>query len=477
MSPLRLYYHIIKNSSHCFYQLDSIIKTTFLEKSNTAVSSSQTDHQTTIFSKSSTYSNTIDEDNDYTDTSSGDEQSQIITEQNLTCRSTSSTKWKTKVFAVDCVQKLINYCEQSNLHFDYISAKERLRTYPNEDYLVIHLNTLIKFSFMACTSSNDQLSLSGLSLLKQIILKFAHVEEDIHLPGHVILEQYQAQIGAALRPCFSQGTSSHVTAQACDVCSTWISSNVAHDLNDLRRVHQLLVSSLQKFTSIQQQQQHKNDTNMIYSETTLTIENLAILKAWADVYNFAMIRKKDNQNCNLLILIQTELYILIHYWLAVLTDYAFLVLPKEFGGVNENSHSGNFYSVESNIDLTKTIYKTTWPTIMQATTQWLAEHHYELETLPANHKFISYRQRDILMIKSLTSTLSNKIKTFPEKKENIFAMLLGCCIEALSVSISEQTDETIETILSSLTYLVQSDIAMSQMTMDICIELIHVLHR
>jgi len=421
-----------------------------------------------------------DDDNDYADTG-GDEQLQTSSNQNSLRRATSSAKWQTKVFAADCVQKLINYCEQissSNLHFDYISAKERLRTYPHEDYLVIHLNTLITFSFMSCTSTSDQLRLSGLSLLKQIILKFAHIEEDIDLPGHVILEQYQAQVGAALRPAFSQDTSSHVTAQACDVCSTWISSGVAHDLNDLRRVHQLLVSSLQKFTSIQQ---HKNDTSMIYSENALTIENLAVLRAWADVYNVATIRQNEEKNSptsNLLILVQPELNVLIHHWLAALTDYAFLILPHEFGGgTDENSHGGNFYSAESNIDLTKTIYKANWASIMQATTQWLGEHHYELETLAANQKLIGYRQRDSLMTKFITSTLSNKIRTFPEKKEDIFAMLLGCCIEALSISISEQTEETTGDILSSLINLVQTEIATSQITMVVCIEILNVLHR
>ena len=54
------------------------------------------------------------------------------------------------------------------------------------------------------------------------------------------------------------------------------------------------------------------------------------------------------------------------------------------------------------------------------------------------------------MTKFITSTLANKIRTFPEKKEDIFAMLLGCCVEALSISISEQTEETTEAILSAL---------------------------
>ncbi|UJR09975.1 hypothetical protein I4U23_014199 [Adineta vaga] len=422
-----------------------------------------------------------DDDNDFADTG-GDEQLQTSSNQNVIRRATSSAKWPTKVFAADCVQKLINYCEQiplANLHFDYIAAKERLRTHPNEDYLVVHLNTLITFSFMSCTSTSDQLRLSGLSLLKQIILKFSHVQEDIDLPDHVILEQYQAQVGAALRPAFSQDTSSHVTAQACDVCSTWISSGVAHDLNDLRRVHQLLVSSLQKFTSLQQ---HKNDVSMIYSENALTIENLAVLRAWADVYNVATRRQneeKNSPNSNLLILVQPELNVLIHHWLAALTDYAFLILPNEFGGssADDNSHGGNFYSAESNIDLTRTIYKANWASIVQATTQWLGEHHYELETLAANQKLIGYRQRDSLMTKFITSTLSNKIRTFPEKKEDIFAMLLGCCIEALSISVSEQTDETVEDILSSLVNLLQAEITLNQLTMPVCIEILNVLHR
>ena len=46
---------------------------------------------------------------------------------------------------------------------------------------------------------------------------------------------------------------SHVTARACAVCSTWISSGVARDLNALKRVYQLLVTSLRytyRFLSI-----------------------------------------------------------------------------------------------------------------------------------------------------------------------------------------------------------------------------------
>ena len=59
------------------------------------------------------------------------------------------------------------------------------------------------------------------------------------------------------------------------MCSAWIGSGVARDLNDLRRVHQLLVSSLSKLK--------KGGNTHIYNESASTLEKLAILKAWAEV--------------------------------------------------------------------------------------------------------------------------------------------------------------------------------------------------
>lgn len=61
------------------------------------------------------------------------------------------------------------------------------------------------------------------------------------------------------------------------VCSAWIGSGVVSDLNDLRRVHNLLVSSLDKV------QAGKGASSQLYSESATTMEKLAVLKAWAEV--------------------------------------------------------------------------------------------------------------------------------------------------------------------------------------------------
>lgn len=69
-----------------------------------------------------------------------------------------------------------------------------------------------------------------------------------------------------------------MTAAACEACSAWIGSGVARDLNDLRRVHQLLVSSLEKL-------REGHTRPQVYNESLSTLERLAILKAWAEVCN------------------------------------------------------------------------------------------------------------------------------------------------------------------------------------------------
>ena len=61
------------------------------------------------------------------------------------------------------------------------------------------------------------------------------------------------------------------------MCSAWLSSGVVSDLRDLRRVHQLLVSSLAKL------QGGRDRPSPLYNEAAVTMETLAVLQAWAEV--------------------------------------------------------------------------------------------------------------------------------------------------------------------------------------------------
>uniref|UniRef100_A0A2K6GY98 HEAT repeat containing 5B n=1 Tax=Propithecus coquereli TaxID=379532 RepID=A0A2K6GY98_PROCO len=101
-------------------------------------------------------------------------------------------RWATRVFAADCLCRIINLCENADqAHFDLAMARSAKLRNPTNDLLVLHLSDLIRMAFMAATDHSNQLRMAGLQALEDIIKKFASVPEP-EFPGHVILEQYQA---------------------------------------------------------------------------------------------------------------------------------------------------------------------------------------------------------------------------------------------------------------------------------------------
>lgn len=67
---------------------------------------------------------------------------------------------------------------------------------------MLHLSDLIRMAFMAATDHSHQLRMAGLQALEDIIKKFASVPEP-EFPGHVILEQYQANVSQIALCCKS----------------------------------------------------------------------------------------------------------------------------------------------------------------------------------------------------------------------------------------------------------------------------------
>lgn len=70
-----------------------------------------------------------------------------------------------------------------------------------------------------------------------------------------------------------------------------------------------------------------SNDQLIYSELSLTIEKLAVLRGWAEVYIVAKKAPNSSEN-SLLTLVQPELVVLSYNWYVALRDYAFLSLPN-----------------------------------------------------------------------------------------------------------------------------------------------------
>ncbi|KAK5599793.1 HEAT repeat-containing protein 5B [Crenichthys baileyi] len=399
-------------------------------------------------------------------------------------------RWVTRVFAADCLCRIILLCENvDKAHFDLATARSAQAKNPKGDLLVLHLSDLIRMAFMAATDHSNQLRMAGLQALEDIIKKFASVPEP-EFPGHVILEQYQANVGAALRPAFSPDTPSDITAKACQVCSTWIGSGVVSDLNDLRRVHNLLVSSLDKVQS------GKSSSSQLYSESATTMEKLAVLKAWAEVYVVAMKIKKEaeakpakpvgrgdedeDENDlgadvlppdSLIILVQPELPSLSRLWLAMLRDYALLTLPPEFSS-QLPPDGGAFYTPET-IDTARLHYRGSWAPVLHAVALWLNSTGFG----------VNDNQEDVSSTPSkVPSTLqggSSSTKMLDEPVKDRMHLMLGVSIEFLCFPRPEEPIEHVMSCLQALSTLLETPCAKAHMAEDqlLAVELLNVLHR
>uniref|UniRef100_A0A672YQY3 HEAT repeat-containing protein 5B n=1 Tax=Sphaeramia orbicularis TaxID=375764 RepID=A0A672YQY3_9TELE len=362
-------------------------------------------------------------------------------------------RWVTRVFAADCLCRIILLCENADkAHFDLAAARSAQAKNPKGDLLVLHLSDLIRMAFMAATDHSNQLRMAGLQALEDIIKKFASVPEP-EFPGHVILEQYQANVGAALRPAFSPDTPSDITAKACQVCSTWIGSGVVSDLNDLRRVHNLLVSSLDKV------QAGKGSSSQLYSESATTMEKLAVLKAWAEV---SSAQRPQTPPTPLISLVQPELPSLSRLWLAVLRDYALLTLPAEFSS-QLPPDGGAFYTPET-IDTARLHYRSSWAPVLHAVALWLS-----------STGFGAGEDKD----DAPSKVAAANTKTGEESIKDRMHLILGVSIEFLCFPRPEEPIEHVMSCLQALCTLLEAPSAKTHIAEDqlLAVELLNVLHR
>ncbi|XP_061508694.1 HEAT repeat-containing protein 5B isoform X2 [Anopheles gambiae] len=463
------------------------------------------------------------DDGDDDDDDDDDDNMEFHAEDHQATHPAVQPRWPTRVFAAECVRKVIATCENASAnHFDLLAAKEMQMTKSRGDFLVLHLSDLIRMAFMAATSDSDQLRLEGLKTLQEIIDKFAHVPEP-EFPGHLLLEQFQAQVGAALRPAFSQDTPSHVTAAACEVCSAWIGSGVARDLNDLRRVHQLLVSNLSKLSS-------RTNSTQLYNESMATLEKLSILKAWGQVYIMAMVGHGaapasqmlkalsssagspsqlagasaaqpkefsrlafddefgdfESRGESLLSLVQPELDNLSKHWLAALKDYALLSLPAEYA--SQLPHDGGAFYTNDTMNLSKPHYLISWPSILYAAALWLNAEGFrqgdDEGQLSRAQEEDRANANDVPSAKGQTASVTNggtaaTAISHGSPSADRFHLIFGICMEALC---STRTNEKLDSVIACLQslYTVFDSAWSREMLMQnktLPVELCNVLHR
>ncbi|CAG2054118.1 unnamed protein product [Timema podura] len=346
-------------------------------------------------------------------------------------------RWPTRVFAAECVRKIIVACEgNKGAHFDLALAKEMQLTKSRGGllpwiWLLQQWNLRDLGLTFSLSSTFDYFTLveDVSTYARNLRLKYFFENNQFNQDQDKDDRPSIEEVGAALRPAFSPDTPSHVTAAACQVCSAWIGSGVARDLNDLRRVHQLLVSSLAKL-------QRATNTAQLYNESLATLERLSILKAWAEVYIVAMAVCK--------------------------CDASDILNPTEFA--SQLPHEGGAFYTTDTMECSRPHYSASWPPILHAAALWLNASGFDKQPGPGPAN---------------VPPVPNNNATTGDSGTDRFHLLFGICMEALCSPRSSEPLESVLTCLQALYTLLDSDWPRTVLMSDtsLGIELCNVLHR
>eukprot|EP00912_Choanoflagellata_sp_UC4_P001904 UC4_evm4s1221 len=343
-----------------------------------------------------------------------------------------STRWQSKVFAVVLVDNVISTCsqdsERASIHLTATVEGKKV-----DDNLANHLGELVRTAFMAGTSDVNELRQAGLRLLNNVISVFSK-SQDPEMPGHFLLEQFQAQVTSALRPAFGDTTSPIVKATACDVLSGWIGSGISRDPIFVKRMGKILLTLLDTMDQ---------PPDAAYNEAITTMLRLAVLSAWAKLYCI----QPDNSNENHLTpLISPVLSNLREKWENVMKDCALLDLSVDYG--EQIKGRGCFFS-DSTRQGVKAFYDNCFPSIIHACCKDFAKSCQEKD-----------KERD---------TKRDEIT----KGTNTFYLYFGLCVRTLCFRIDSSTAISCLQSLAAIIAVRENVVKKPK----VCAELCAVLHK
>ena len=258
----------------------------------------------------------------------------------LAARKSKTPHWRTQVLCLQLLCQVIATGDNAsggggaNSANSTASASSPKQPHP---VLISRLPDLIKLAFNAATSSADALKLQGLVLLRHILEGFAWLR-DPDYEGHSLLEQYQAQLGTALTPCFAPDVIPEVRAAGARVCAVYVASGISEELVTLGRPIKLLVAELQSVlegeasgsgSDDREDDADKNASdknsadNNILSPETRTMLRLATLAAWA-----SLVRASATQQ-HLESVVAPHTRSLLDAWLATLRTWSAIQCDTE----------------------------------------------------------------------------------------------------------------------------------------------------
>ncbi|TKY64772.1 HEAT repeat-containing protein 5B [Spatholobus suberectus] len=233
-------------------------------------------------------------------------------------------RYKTRLFAAECLSHLPDAVGRNPAHFDlFLARKEHASGQATGDWLVLHLQELISLAYQISTIQFENMQPVGVGLLGTIVDKFEKTA-DPELPGHLLLEQYQAQLVSAVRTTLDTSSSPSLLEAGLHLATKILTSGIiSGDQVVVRRIFSLISRPLNDFEDIYYPS---------FAEWVTSKIKIRLLAAHASLkcYIYASMRKHQDgvpdKYLALLPLFQKSSSILGKYWIHTLKDYSYLCL-------------------------------------------------------------------------------------------------------------------------------------------------------
>ncbi|KAK7304321.1 hypothetical protein VNO77_45189 [Canavalia gladiata] len=233
-------------------------------------------------------------------------------------------RYRTRLFAAECLSHLPDAVGQNPAHFDLLLArKEHANGQATGDWLVLHLQELISLAYQISTIQFENMQPVGVGLLGTIVDKFEKVA-DPELPGHLLLEQYQAQLVSAVRTTLDTSSSPSLLEAGLHLATKILTSGIiSGDQAVVRRIFSLISRPLNDFEDIYYPS---------FAEWVTSKIKIRLLAAHASLkcYIYASMTKHQDgvpdEYLALLPLFQKSSSVLGKYWIHTLKDYSYICL-------------------------------------------------------------------------------------------------------------------------------------------------------
>ncbi|KAI4389310.1 hypothetical protein MLD38_001547 [Melastoma candidum] len=233
-------------------------------------------------------------------------------------------RYKTRVFAAECLRHLPAAVGNDHTHFDLLLARSQSSKGPATcDWLVLHIQELISLAYQISTIQFESMQPIGVELLSTITEKFQTIQ-DPELPGHRLLEQYQAQLVSAVRTALDTSSSPVLLEAGLQLATKILTSGViTRDQAAVKRIFSLLSRPLEDFSNIYYPS---------FAEWVSCKIKIRLLAAHASLkcYTYAFLRKghpeAQEEYIALLPLLSRSSNSLGSLWMRLLKDFSYVCL-------------------------------------------------------------------------------------------------------------------------------------------------------